>query len=558
MPRPRAASRDAEPSTGGSRQAFRAGEIGLLLLAFLAAALLVYRPAFGGPFMSDDVGYVVTNRYIHELSAENLQEILDPWGMTAAYTANYAPVHMLGHALEWRVFGANPRGYHIVNAVLHAGVSALLAVLFAAWGIARPAAVLGAAVFLLHPANVEAVAWIFQLKTVVALGLALGALVAHPRRPALGALLFALALLTKIAALFALPAALAMAWVRRTSGVPARFAWLGVWAVALLACAVPQFEAFERMGDVGRPPDGDAFALVRTIGAIGARYLVMAATSYGVSAFHQPAAALSPLDPWWLVGVAAAVLFTWRALATLRRGSEEAAFWIWAAAAWAPISQVFPFLYPMADRYLYFILPGLIGGALVALRPVLGAVAAAAPSRTALAVLGALMLLAVGFGFHSAKRAAIWRYEGTLLQDAAQNYPDGYEAHMLRAMQAARSGDARGTVGALRPLADRGFDRFSMLETLPAFAAVRGHPEFRALVADVAGQWIEHVQGRESLSQAELSMLGRAHLVRGEPELAVRRLEQALALGGPWHDDVTSGLAQARAALRRERPAPAP
>ena len=100
-------------------------------------------------------------------------------------------LHMLLHAAEWHVFGTQVRGYHVVNVILHALVSWLLVLLLLTSRIPPSAALLGGSFFLLHPANVEAVAWISQLKTTSAMALALGALLAHPRRPALGALLFA-------------------------------------------------------------------------------------------------------------------------------------------------------------------------------------------------------------------------------------------------------------------------------------------------------------------------------------------------------------------------------
>ena len=41
-----------------------------------------------------------------------------------------------------------------------------------------------------------------------------------------------------------------------------------------------------------------------------------------------------------------------RSVVVLRRRSPELAFWVWAGVSFLPISQLFPFLYPMADPYL--------------------------------------------------------------------------------------------------------------------------------------------------------------------------------------------------------------
>ena len=76
---------------------------------------------------------------------------------------NYSPVQLLLHATVWELFGDWTPAHHVTNCVLHAVASLLLVVLFARCGVPRPAALLAGVFFLLHPANVEAVAWISQL-----------------------------------------------------------------------------------------------------------------------------------------------------------------------------------------------------------------------------------------------------------------------------------------------------------------------------------------------------------------------------------------------------------
>ena len=87
--------------------------------------------------------------------------------------------------------GGNP------HVLLHALASVLLVLLLRRSGVSDAAALLGGAFFLVHPANVEAVAWISQLKTSSALVLTLLALLALERRPALSSFAFGLGLLAK-------------------------------------------------------------------------------------------------------------------------------------------------------------------------------------------------------------------------------------------------------------------------------------------------------------------------------------------------------------------------
>ncbi|MDJ0847722.1 MAG: hypothetical protein QNK04_04975, partial [Myxococcota bacterium] len=285
-----------------------------VFLVFAVFELVVLRPALGLPFVSDDVGYVERNAFVQELSGRNVAAILDPGGEPGRNTGNYAPVHLLALALEWQLFGPDVLGYHVVNAVLHALVATLLAALLVRRGVALGVGVAAAGLFLLHPANVETTAWISQLKTLLSLALALGALLCASRRPALGVLLFALALLAKASALFALPVLAVFLWVDAGRGGEWRrpALWLLGWLGVALVYAPIQLAAFQRTGEVGRFFDPDLSVHVRTVVAIGGRYLAMAFTGLGVSPFHEPAPATSWLDPWWLLGAAGGLLLAAR------------------------------------------------------------------------------------------------------------------------------------------------------------------------------------------------------------------------------------------------------
>ena len=281
---------------------------------------------------------------------------------------------MLALALEWRLFGEDVRGYHVVQALVHAAAATLLAALLVARGLAFAAAAVAGAFFLLHPANVEASAWIFQIKTTGALALALGALLLHPRRPAPALVLFALALLTKASAAFALPMAVGLrvrSTATRAAAWRARAGWLVAWiALILVPYAFAELRVLGRMEAAHEPLHPDALgrgahASSRSRGATW-RWPRRAS---GVAPSHEPPPALSPLDPWWLAGTRRTRRARRADALRLRRRREEAAWWVGAAAAYLPVAQIgMTFLDPMADRYLYFALPGLIGGCAFAAR----------------------------------------------------------------------------------------------------------------------------------------------------------------------------------------------
>lgn len=524
--------------------------LAVLYGAFVALAFAVYGPALRGEFLSDDIGFVVTNPYVHALTLENLRALVDPFGEAARYTANYAPVHLIGVALAWAAFGSDTFGHHVVNVLAHALAALLLVPLFLRAGLSRAVAVFAALFFLLHPANVEVGAWIFQLKTILCLVLGTGAVLLHPRRAAGAAVLFVLALLAKATAVFALPAAVFFAWRRSRPprGEPARWGWLALWVAALALYASPQLWAFEKLGESPRALGADAFETVRTVFAIFARYAVMAVTSYGTAAFHHPPPARSLADPWWLAGLALAAALALRLAWTAWHAREEAGFWLWAAAAYAPVCQIFPFLYPMADRYLYAVLPGLIGAVCLAaaLSPRVVAISGAARTARARAGLVLAVALLTLFAVRSHQRAAVFRNPVTLMLDSARSYPEGLSASLLQARRAAQAGDAGAAAEALRRANALGFDSFFAVEEEPVLQRVRADPRVRAAISEMAASWIEGAKRRGYSTPHELKVWAQAHAVRGEWAEAAALLERGIAQGGPLEPELRRRLAEVR------------
>jgi protein O-mannosyl-transferase len=132
--------------------------LGVLLIG--AASLIAYWPALSGQFLWDDEALVVNNRLVHD--PDGLYRI---WCTTDAI--DYWPVTNTAFWLEWRLWGTDTVGYHAVNLALHVVNSLLI------WLILRrfsmPGAFLAALLFAVHPVNVESVAWIAQLKNVLAM-----------------------------------------------------------------------------------------------------------------------------------------------------------------------------------------------------------------------------------------------------------------------------------------------------------------------------------------------------------------------------------------------------
>lgn len=142
--------------------------------AFLCGfiTLLSYLPALGNGFVEwDDLDYIINNRSIRSLSAEFIKN-----SFTTPVLANWHPLTMLSYAVDYRIWGLDPLGFHLTNIVLHSAVTAAVLVLavrlMEAGGEYRAAKKIAAGavaslLFGLHPAHVESVAWAAERKDVL-------------------------------------------------------------------------------------------------------------------------------------------------------------------------------------------------------------------------------------------------------------------------------------------------------------------------------------------------------------------------------------------------------
>ena len=128
---------------------------GLLAVALVVAVFLVYQPAWqGGPIWDDDAH--ITRPELR--SWHGLYRIWFEVGATLQYYPLVHSVFWVEHAL----LGDTTLGYHLVNLSLHATSALLVATILRR--LAIPGAWLAAAIFALHPLQVESAAWISELE----------------------------------------------------------------------------------------------------------------------------------------------------------------------------------------------------------------------------------------------------------------------------------------------------------------------------------------------------------------------------------------------------------
>jgi protein O-mannosyl-transferase len=128
--------------------------------AIVAGVWLVYLPALRAGFVWDDELLITANSLLHTVSG--LREI---WSF--GRTADYFPLTNTIFWIEWHLFGRAAAGYHAVNILLQTANALLL------WLVLRrlelPGAWLAALIFGIHPVHAESVAWISELKNLLAM-----------------------------------------------------------------------------------------------------------------------------------------------------------------------------------------------------------------------------------------------------------------------------------------------------------------------------------------------------------------------------------------------------
>ena len=173
-----------------------------LAVSLALATLAVYHSVGSHPFIDyDDQDYVTNNAHVKA----GLTWDTFSWAWTSTQASNWHPVTWLSHAADCELYGLNPSGHHWTNLLIHVLNVALLFLLLERVTAARWRSLFAAALFALHPLNVESVAWIAERKNVLStlfFLLALGAYGWYARKPdvrryLLLTLLFALGLTAK-------------------------------------------------------------------------------------------------------------------------------------------------------------------------------------------------------------------------------------------------------------------------------------------------------------------------------------------------------------------------
>lgn len=507
-------------------------------LVFTAAVVANLTGLLNG-FANDDTPIIPLNSVVTQ--AHWGRALLGPyWPLGRA--GLYRPVTLGSFALEWRLWGGSPLGYHVVNVLVHAVVALLVLVLLRRLVPARPALV-GALWFAMQPVHVEAVANVVGRSELYAAAFFLSACLLYldgaawrgAARAGRLAGLCALYLLgigsKEIAA--TLPVVLILLEVVRPSDERLRDR-LGreasVYFSLVVMLAGYLLLRWAVLGSLLREVPASWFrgtgAEVRILTALSvwAQYLRLMVLPLRLSSDYAPGVVPIAVGVTPAVVAGGVVFVGWVAaiVGCRRRAPAISAGLAWFLVTVLPVSNLlFPSGIIMAERVLYLPSVGMalvVGGVVVILLERLPE----GRTRRLLGVAG--VVLAAVFLWRSETRSPTWKSTATVVKTLMREHPESYVSLRIHAGEFARAGDTA--------RAARDYE-----------AAVRLAPAFYSLLVEAGGFYL-----RIRHEDHGARLLREAMTLRPDQAAAYTLLaEQRLRLGDgrAAHHIALEGLARA-------------
>lgn len=425
----------------------------IVLLGVVAAPWLA---GFSHPFLYDDVGMIEENPFLE--NPANVGQVLTGQTLAKPNVINgRRPAVLATYFLDRAWHGLRPAGFRATNLVLHVGCVALLMLLM--WRLTRQQFLAAAAgiLFGLHPVVSEAVhapgfradvlCFLFGLAS---LHLFIGTKARATAKRAGGVLFLALALLSKETAVV-VPFLLAvLIWLfpgafpaeRRTRiSIVAICGGVAAGFFVLWALLPTDLQA------AGGSWNGESLRFPETVFSVPSLWtrtlrLLLVPWPLNVTPAFEPVTSLFSISI--LLGLGWMLLCGWGAWVARRSWPVLTLGLVWMALFFLPVSNLWPLLHPVADRYFYPIVPGFA---------VLAAWVISQQSRTGrglgLAVVAALYALLLGLRlgqwesaeklwmsayFQNSKSATAATWLGLLREEAGD--PEGACAFYKAAVEA--------------------------------------------------------------------------------------------------------------------------
>jgi Flp pilus assembly protein TadD len=503
--------------------------------------VLAYLPALRNGFIWDDDAYVTQNPLL--TAPDGLRRI---W--FSLYTqSQYFPLVYTTLRFEYGLWGLHPLGYHIVNVLLHSANALLVWLVLKR--LALPGTWLAAAIFALHPVQVETVAWITELKNTESTFFYLLALLAwmkfagtnSQRFYTLTFLLYALALFGKTTACTLPAVMLLVLWWKREP--ISRQRWLQVvpFLAAGLAMGLLSIWWEKHLGNY-QPRYGLEFSPVeRLLIATRAVWFYAGKLLWPVNlAFSYPRWNLNPSDPWqylWAMGCALVAVCLWLGRHALGRGPVAAiVFFVVVLSPMLGFIPLFTFYYTfVADHYQYLACVGPIALSAAVLTHFSQKWRINLSARYAGALVFLLTLAVLTW-----RQACVYQDLGTLWRDTVAKNPDSWLAHNNLGIYLYREGHRKEAIDHYHKAIKINPDRSD------------AYYELGAVLGD-EGRWDEAIENYRKAIQLNpdyafaLNNLGNALVARGQLDEAIQSYRRAVQLA-PTYSTALNNLGVALAA----------
>lgn len=422
-------------------------------LALIALTFLTYASTLGHGFIFswDDYDYVVNNPAVHGFSLANIKTVFSTY-----YVGNYAPLHLISYMLDYQMWGLNPAGYHFENILLHALNGILIYRLFLKLEISKGPALFGAALFVLHPVQVESVAWVAERKNVLSalfFLLALHTYIDYKQATAgrvriyiLSLLCLACALLTKSAAVIFPAVIVCYDYCYCADSRKSIFVNKLPFIVLTLAACILTIKSQDSNagGGIRDYPGGTPLTTLWTMIPVFLAYLKdlvypMDQSPYYIVTIRKSADGAVLTSIGILLGLAGVGAFS------VKRWPRLLFFISVYILALLPVLQIVPLLTLKNDRYLYFPMIGASGA--VAL--ITSGLMRGRTTRMRNAAVAVAITACTALGCISYYQAQQWKDSITLWRFAIRQDPDNMLAWLMLAKGYTKQGNARDAITAL-------------------------------------------------------------------------------------------------------------
>jgi tetratricopeptide (TPR) repeat protein len=434
-------TQDSTPSSG--KESSRKTRSYLLLTTVFLVSFVVYFNTLFNGFVMDDHFQVLENRWIRDVRYIPEMFTRGVWEFKGEVSSYYRPMMHVMYLASHHVFGLRPWGFHLVNILLHGGVSVLvLLVLFkllkeSDQTVPIVPAFVASMLFTTHPIHTEAVAWVAGISDLSFAFFSLLAFLFHIRShegmkggQLLAAASFFAATLCKEPA-FTLPVILIaydIAVRKQKEGIARYLKRYIPYALGAGVSFVLRINALKTLAPWKAPSELSPAEYALQIPFLFARYVEKLLLPINLNNWHFLQPPTSLLSAEGIVNLAATAAFLGALVFTARRARMAFLGLLMIVVPLLPTFYL-PALtqgiqHAFTERYLYF--PS-VGFSLLAALLIVWTEDRRPTWTTALLI--ALSMIVLLYSGATLRRNAVWRDSYTLWSDAARKSPGSAEPH---------------------------------------------------------------------------------------------------------------------------------